>query len=64
MDIKKYKRKCSEELHKIAWKDSWTDADRLKWILYNIDPYSKWWRWGMVRALKRAIKLLEAEDCP
>lgn len=60
-EIRRYNDARAIKRFEIAMKDEWTDADRLKIILYEIEPYSKWWRWGMVRALRRAIKLLETE---
>lgn len=62
MDVRKYNRMRAERRYEIAMKDSWTDADRLKMIMYDIEPYSRWWRQGMVRALRRAIKLLEEKE--
>ena len=62
MDVQKYNRMRTERLYELTMKDSWTDADRLKVIMYSIEPYSRWWRHGMVRALRRAIKLLEEKE--
>jgi len=38
------------------------DIHNLRLILYSIQPYSKWWRWGFIRSLKRAIQALEKEN--
>ena len=62
MDVVKYRHEQKRKLYALSFKDEWTDADKLRRILYSIEPYSPWWRWGMVKALKRAIKLLEAEE--
>ena len=43
-------------------KPTWSDADKLEYILLSIEPYSWYWRVGMKRALKRAIKLLNKKD--
>lgn len=37
------------------------DINNLKYMLYNILPYSNYWRWGMRGSLKRAIELLEKD---
>lgn len=38
------------------------DSDKLEYLMLDIHPYSAYWRMGMVRALKRAIKLLRKEE--
>lgn len=38
------------------------DIIHLKKLILNITPYSRWWRWGFVGSLKRAIKALERVD--
>lgn len=38
------------------------DIFNLKMILLEIRPYSRWWRRGYVRSLRRAIKALEREN--
>ena len=58
-EIKLKNLKKTEELFKVG---KWGDVEKLKYMLYNIDPYSRYWRWGMVSALKHAIKLLEMEQ--
>lgn len=35
------------------------DIIHLKMIILDIAPYSRWWRWGYVGSLRRAIKALE-----
>lgn len=35
------------------------DIIHLKQIILEIRPYSRWWRWGYVGSLRRAIKALE-----
>lgn len=56
---KQQKSKRKEEL---IWKDKWTDADKLEIMLLDTDPRSRYGRQGMMKALKRAIKLLRKED--
>ena len=48
--------------HALLRKDSWTDADKLEYMELNIAPYSRYWRMGMKKALKHAIKLLREEE--
>lgn len=35
------------------------DIIHLKQIAESIKPYSRWWRWGYLGSLRRAIKVLE-----
>lgn len=35
------------------------DIIHLKQIALEIRPYSRWWRWGYLGSLRRAIKLME-----
>ena len=35
------------------------DSEKLEMMKCYIAPYSRWWRYGMVSALKKAIKLLK-----
>lgn len=37
------------------------DIIHLKRIILDIKPYSRWWRWGYVGSLRRAIKALERQ---
>lgn len=37
------------------------DIIHLKKIILDIKPYSRWWRWGYVGSLRRAIKALERQ---
>lgn len=48
--------------HALLRKDSWTDADKLEYMELNIAPYSRYWRMGMKKALKHAIRLLREEE--
>lgn len=48
--------------HALLRRDSWTDADKLEYMELNIAPYSRYWRMGMKKALKHAIKLLREEE--
>lgn len=62
MDERKYRLMCCQKQTELAMKDDWTDSDKLSYMLYGIQPYSRYWRWGMVKALKHAIKLLKEEE--
>lgn len=57
-DKKNRLKKQEELLHK----PKWSDADKLEYILLNIEPYSWYWRIGMKKALKKAIKLLRQSE--
>ena len=58
-----YMKQMQKREHEIIWKDEpLSDAEKLELIICSIQPYSKWWRWGYVKALKRAIKLLKEDD--
>lgn len=35
------------------------DIIHLKQIALSIRPYSRWWRWGYLGSIRRAIKALE-----
>lgn len=35
------------------------DIIHLKMMIMDIRPYSRYWRWGYIGSLKRAIKALE-----
>lgn len=37
------------------------DIIHLKMIILDIRPYSRWWRWGYVGSLRRAIKAMERQ---
>ena len=39
------------------------DIIHLKQIILSIRPYSRWWRWGYIGSLRRAIKALEKLEC-
>ena len=62
MDRREYVCNQMYKQHALLRKDSWTDADRLEYMELNIAPYSKYWRMGMKKALKHAIKLLREEE--
>lgn len=56
---KKNRLKKQEEL---LDKPKWSDADKLEFMLLNIEPYSWYWRIGMKKTLKKAIKLLRQSE--
>ena len=62
MDEREIRLRNGRKMTDIALKGKWTDIDRLKYMMYGIQPYSRYWRWGMIRALKHAIKLMEKEQ--
>lgn len=35
------------------------DIIHLKLMALDIKPYSRWWRWGYLGSLRRAIKMME-----
>lgn len=35
------------------------DIENLKRIEQGIQPYSKWWRWGFLSSVRRAIRIME-----
>ena len=35
------------------------DIIHLKQIALSIKPYSRWWRWGYLGSIRRAIKAME-----
>lgn len=43
-------------------KSKWSDADKLEYMLLSIEPYSWYWRIGMKKTLKKAIKLLKQPE--
>ena len=62
MDRREYVCNQMYKQHDLLRKGSWTDADKLEYMELNIAPYSRYWRMGMKKALKHAIRLLrEAE---
>jgi len=38
------------------------DIFHLKSMLYSIGKYSRWYRWGYISTLRRAIKVMEKEN--
>ena len=58
-------RKNCEKRTELIKENPVTQIDRdiwnLKWVLYGIGKYSLWYRMGIVKTLRRAIKLLESE---
>ena len=56
-----YRIKQNEKANKILLKESLDDADKLELIITDIRPYSRYWRFGMIKALRHAIKLLKEE---
>lgn len=63
-----WRRKANEEMAKLIIAEEFATTQRekdiihLKKLILNITPYSRWWRWGFVGSLKRAIKALERVD--
>lgn len=61
MDRREYVCNQMYKQHDLLRKGSWTDADKLEYMELNIAPYSRYWRMGMKKALKHAIRLLREE---
>lgn len=38
------------------------DIIHLKMMILDIAPYSRYWRWGYVGSLRRAVKALEKQE--
>ena len=36
--------------------------EHLEQIIQSIQPYSKWWRWGYIKSLRLAIKMLKEKE--
>ena len=62
MDRREYVCNQMYKQHDLLGKGSWTDADKLEYMELNIAPYSRYWRMGMKKALKHAIRLLREEE--
>ena len=62
MDRREYVCNQMYKQHDLLRKGSWTDADKLEYMELNIAPYSRYWRMGMKKALKHAIRLLREEE--
>lgn len=60
-----WRRKANTEMAKLIIAEEFAvtqcekDIIRIKKLILNITPYSRFWRWGYVGSLKRAIKALE-----
>ena len=57
-----YREKALNRQREILKKDHIEDSDKLEYMMLGIHPYSAYWNMGMIRALKRAIKLLRKEE--
>lgn len=57
-----YRRKAVNRQIEILKKDHLEDSDKLEYMMLGIHPYSAYWNMGMIRALKKAIKLLRKEE--
>lgn len=44
MNEKEYHLKCVKRQSELAMKDKLTDAEKLEYMLCDIQPYSKYWR--------------------
>ena len=40
----------------------WTDAAKLEYLMLDIEPYSGYYRLGMIKTLKKAIKHFQKEE--
>lgn len=61
MNTHDYKIKQIKKAMEIYEKESLDDIDKLELIITDIYPYSRYWRFGMIKALRHAIKLLKEE---
>jgi len=61
MNPRDYMIKQHREAEKILLKESLDDIDKLELLITEISPYSKYWRLGIIKALRHAIKLLKEE---
>lgn len=61
-DVHAYTMEQLKKRQEIIKKETWTDIDRLEFLLYSITPYSRFWRYGMIKALRHAIKLMKKEE--
>ena len=67
MDVRKYNNKRFERQSELISEvennpDYDKDLYNLEMMLLNISPYSKAWRWGYIKSLKRAIKLIKQDN--
>ena len=53
-----YREKAINRQMEILKKDHLEDSDKLEYMMLSIHPYSAYWNMGMIKALKKAIKLL------
>lgn len=58
----KYRRKALNRQMEILNKGHLEDSDKLEYMMLGIHPYSSYWNMGMIRALKKAVKLLRKEE--
>ena len=65
MNIQKNRKAVNESFEQLTIQEmnaqTQTEKDiiHLKKMILNISPYSRYWRWGYVGSLRRAIKALE-----
>ena len=57
-----YRRKAVKRQIEILNKDHLEYSDKLEYMMLDIQPYSPYWNMGMIKALKKAIKLLREEE--
>lgn len=63
MDVMQYTLKMLEaQREEIINPHPDKDIHNLKMMLFDITPYSRAWRFGYVKSLKRAITALEKEN--
>ena len=60
-DFFKNSIKRSNQQIELLRKKEWNDIDRLNFLLLDIEPYSRYAKMGMKKALRHAIKLLKKE---
>ena len=67
MNVKPDRKGVAEEKYALILQEekatTQTEKDiiHLKMMILDIAPYSRWWRWGYVGSLRRAVKALERQ---
>lgn len=68
MHIERNRKGAAEEKYALILQEekATTQAEKdiihLKMMVLDIAPYSRYWRWGYVGSLRRAIKALEKQE--
>lgn len=61
-----YRRVLAKKLNEITSEEPKTITEKhinnLKYMLYQIQPQSRYWKYGMIKTLRWALKLAEKEN--